>query len=319
MNRTNSALLKNENEKNETYTLQSLDTYVSKNKKYTIEKLKEKANEIRQDCIRMIWAAKSGHPSASLSIADIMSTLYFNVLKINPMDPRWIERDRFILSKGHGCPALYAALARRGYFNYDELSTLRAIDSRIQGHPDMNKTPGVDMSTGSLGIGLSVAVGKALAARLLGTMYFVYVLMGDGEMDEGEIWEAAMTASHYKLDNIIGIIDRNNGQADGKTEEIMSLEPLADKWRSFGWYVIEINGHSIEQILLALNLAKKILDKPKLIICHTVKGKGVSFLEGKRELYGEDITEEQVETALQELNQSFFTAGEKERYYETND
>lgn len=266
--------------------------------------LKGIANEIRKDCFRMVWACKSGHPSASLSITDIITVLYFNVLNVDPQNPKWADRDRFILSKGHGCPALYSALARRGFFDCDELSTLRAIDSRLQGHPDMNKTPGVEMSTGSLGIGLSVALGKAISGKIRNAPFFVYVLMGDGEMDEGQVWEAAMAAAHFKMGNLIGIIDRNFGQLDGKTEEVMSLEPLAEKWKAFGWHVMEVDGHSIEQLMFSLKLAKEIADIPKMIICHTVKGKGVSFIEGKQELYGEGITEEQVEAALQELERN---------------
>ncbi|HEX2928007.1 MAG TPA: transketolase [Ruminiclostridium sp.] len=271
------------------------------NHKNNYEILKSIANTIRKDCLRMIWNAGSGHPSASFSMADIITVLYFSVMNVDPNNPKWIDRDRFILSKGHGCPALYAALARRGFYDCKELSTLRSINSRLQGHPDMNKTPGVEMSTGSLGIGFSAAVGMAIRGAMKKNPYFVYALIGDGEMDEGLIWEAAMAASHFKLDNLIGIIDRNYGQVDGKTEDVMSSEPIADKWKSFGWYVLEVDGHSIPNLLHAFALAKEIPNRPKMLICHTVKGKGVSFLEGKQELYGENMTEQQFNTAMEEL------------------
>lgn len=295
----------------ESILLQPFNLYTDKREKDSIKMLKGIANDIRKDCFHMVWAANSGHPSASLSIADIITVLYFNVLNLDPANPRWVDRDRFILSKGHGCPALYAALSRRGFFSYDELFTLRAVGSRLQGHPDMNKTPGVEMSTGSLGMGLSAAVGKAIGGKLSKSPYYVYVLMGDGEMDEGQIWEAAMAAAHFKLGNLIGIVDRNCGQVDGKTEEVMSIEPLADKWKAFGWYVMEVDGHSIKQLLFSLKLAKEISDRPKLLICHTVKGKGISFLEGKQELYGESITEMQVNAALKELGQNVSAESEE--------
>jgi len=259
------------------------------------------AREIRRDVLMMTTKAKSGHPGGSLSAADIIAALYFHHLRHDPKNPTWEDRDRFILSKGHVCPALYAALARSGYFRREALWTLRQIGSILQGHPDMTKTPGVETSTGSLGQGLSIGIGMALAARLDKKDHRVYVLLGDGESDEGQVWEAAMSASHYRVDNLTAILDRNRLQLDGFTESIMSLDPVSDKWRAFGWHVLEIDGHNMREILDALDAAEKIRHKPTVVIAHTVKGKGVSFMENQVKYHGEPLTEEQLGKALDEL------------------
>ena len=249
----------------------------------------------------MIYKVKSGHPGGSLSAAEIVSVLYFDILRIDPCNPRWEDRDRFILSKGHADPVLYAALAERGFFPVEELDTLRDYGSRLQGHPCMRKTPGIDMSTGSLGQGLSAAVGMALAARLDQKDYRIYVLLGDGETQEGQVWEAAMAASHYKLGSIIALIDRNGLGFDGPTESVMALEPLAAKWSSFGWQVFEVNGHKVGEILSAIQDARKNLGQPSVIIAHTVKGKGVSYMENQVGWHGGTPTEEQYNKAMEEL------------------
>jgi transketolase len=272
--------------------------------KALIEELKEKARILRVHVVRMTHAAGSGHPGGSLSAADIMAALYFHILRVNPKDPQWPDRDRFILSKGHACPALYAALAERGFFPMSELLTLRKLGSRLQGHPELGTTPGVEACAGAEGQGLSVAIGMALAARLDGKPYRVYVMMGDGENDVGQTWEAAMGAAHFKLDNITAIVDRNKIQQEGPTEDIMSLEPLADKWRSFGWHVIEIDGHDMEAILEALYTAREVKGKPTVIIAHTVKGKGVSFMENVVRFHGTAPTDEELQRALAELGEA---------------
>ncbi|MBO8137697.1 MAG: transketolase [Desulfotomaculum sp.] len=269
--------------------------------KNRLEELKEIAKVIRRDIITMLGEAGSGHPGGSLSAADIVTALYFEVMNINPEDPYWPDRDRFVLSKGHAAPVLYAALAERGCFDKDELKTLRKLGSRLQGHPDMKKLPGVDMSTGSLGQGLSAANGMALAGKLDKKDYRVYVLLGDGEIQEGQIWEAAMAASHYKLDNLTAFLDYNKMQIDGHINEVMSPEPVADKFRAFGWHVIEIDGHDMEQILNAVEEAKKTSGRPTIIIAQTVKGKGVSFMENQVGWHGKAPSAEQVEEALKEL------------------
>lgn len=250
----------------------------------------------------MTVKAGSGHPAGSLSAVEILLALYFKYLRHNPQNPRWEDRDRFILSKGHAAPALYAVLAECGYFPIDELWTLRRIGSRLQGHTDMTSTPGVEMSAGSIGQGLSFGIGMALAARLDKKDWRVYVLMGDGECDEGQVWEAAMFASHHKIDNLVAIIDRNKQQLTSWTEEIMSLEPLAQKWRAFGWEVIEIDGHNFNEILSALDKAKEIKGRPTVIIAHTIKGKGVSFMENNPEFHGRACTPKELEQALKELD-----------------
>jgi len=268
---------------------------------YSVEELQQKAKTLRRHIIRMIAASQSGHPGGSLSAVEIITSLYFNILRHDPENPQWLDRDRFILSKGHAAPVLYAALAECGYFHVDELLTLRKMGSRMQGHCDIGTTPGIEMSTGPLGQGLSFGIGCALAARLDKRDYRIYVLLGDGELDEGQVWEAAMAAAHFKLDNLVAIVDRNNIQLDGWTHDIMETEPLAQKWRAFGWRVSDIAGHDIPQLLTALEQAKTIKGKPTMLIARTVKGKGVSFMENKAEFHGKAPTPEQAGQALKEL------------------
>ncbi|MEW5760645.1 MAG: transketolase [Candidatus Thermoplasmatota archaeon] len=264
------------------------------------KELEEIARDIRRKIVEMIGTAGSGHPGGSLSATDIIVALYFHVMKHDPKNPKWNERDRFVLSKGHAAPALYAVLATAGYFPVEILNSLRKIDSILQGHPDMRKVPGIEISSGALGQGLSVANGIALAGKIDKMNYKVYVLIGDGESDEGGIWEGAMFASHYKLDNLTAILDRNMMQIDGYTEDVMSLEPLADKWKAFGWQVIEIDGNSMKEIIHALT-QENIKGKPKMIIAHTIKGKGVSFMEGNIAFHGKAPTKEEMKKALLEL------------------
>lgn len=265
-----------------------------------IKELEEKARTLRKHIIEMTAEAGSGHPGGSLSAADIVAVLYFYQMKHNPKNPEWPERDRFILSKGHAAPVLYAALAESGYFPVSELKSLRKTGSMLQGHPDRVKIPGVEVSTGSLGQGLSVAVGMALAGKLDKKKWRVYCMIGDGESQEGQIWEAAMSAAHYKLDNLTAILDRNKLQIDGHTKDIMSIEPIADKWKAFGWHVVCINGHDIKQIIKTLN-AKRPKGKPYMIIADTTKGKGVSFMEGNVDFHGKAPTKEEASKALEEL------------------
>jgi transketolase len=265
-----------------------------------IKELEEKAKQIRRLIIQMLAKAGSGHPGGSLSAADLITALFFAVLRHNPKDPNWSERDRFHMSKGHCCPLWYAVLAEAGYFSQDKLLTLRQLGSILQGHPD-RRTPGVDVASGSLGQGLSVALGMSLAAKIDKKDYRVYCLMGDGEIQEGNIWEAAMAASHYKCDNLCGIVDYNGFQIDGKTKDIMELEPLVAKWQAFGWHTIEIDGHSMRQILDAYQEAKAVKGKPTVIIAHTIKGKGVSFMENVLDFHGRAPTKEEAEKALKEL------------------
>ena len=266
-----------------------------------IKELEEKARQIRIGIIQAVYNGKSGHPGGALSIADILAVLYFNEMKIDEKNPKWEERDRFVLSKGHCCPALYSTLALRGYFDREELKTFRGIESRLQGHPDMNKVPGVDMTTGSLGQGLSAANGMALAAKLDKKEYRVYAILGDGEIEEGQIWEAAMSASQYKLDNLCVIVDNNNLQIDGTIEEVMSSYPIDEKFKSFGFEVIQIDGNKIEEIMQALDKAKMIKGKPTAIIAKTTKGKGISFMENQVGWHGKAPNEEQYHQAMQEL------------------
>ncbi|MCK5240841.1 transketolase [bacterium] len=252
----------------------------------------------------MLGAAGSGHCGGSLSCADILATLYYSELNHDPQKPDWKQRDRFILSKGHGAPALYSVLARTGYFSPDLLGTLRKLNSTLQGHPDMNKTPGVEMSTGSLGQGISVACGIAAAARTQDpnqAAYRVYALVGDGEMNEGQVWEAAMSAAHYRLSNLCVIIDNNGLQIDGETCRIMNLDPIPEKWRAFGWHVVQCNGHDHCALVNAFAAARAETAKPTVIIAKTVKGKGVSFMENKVNWHGIAPNQEQVCTALDEL------------------
>lgn len=249
----------------------------------------------------MVGEAGSGHPGGSLSAADLVTALYFQELRLAPENPAWPERDRFILSKGHAAPVLYAALAERGFFPVEELLTLRKLGARLQGHPDFRKVPGVEMSTGSLGQGLSAANGLALAGRLDRRNYRVYVLIGDGESGEGQIWEAAMLAAHYRLDNLVAILDYNGLQIDGPVKEVMSPEPVAGRWQAFGWAVQEIDGHDFSQILGAFAQARRTKGQPSLIVAHTIKGKGVSFMENQVGWHGTAPNQEQVAQALAEL------------------
>ncbi len=266
-----------------------------------LQVLTDKSGAIRRDIVKMLSEAKSGHPGGSLSSADIVTALYFHEMKVDPAKPDWPERDRFILSKGHAAPVLYAALAEKGYFPVEELATLRKMGSRLQGHPSMKHLPGVEMSTGSLGQGLSAANGMALAGKLDGRDYRVYVLLGDGEIQEGQVWEAAMAAGHYKLDNVVAIIDHNKLQIDGPVAEVMSPDPIGDKWRAFGWHVEEIDGHNFAEIIQALNKAREIKGKPTAIVANTVKGRGVSFMENQVGWHGNAPNAEQCTQALCEL------------------
>lgn len=266
-----------------------------------IKELEEKIRRFRVEIVKMIYNAQSGHPGGSLSAVDILTCLYFHQMKIKPENPSWENRDRFILSKGHAAPVLYVILAELGYFPKENLSTLRQIGSILQGHPDMRKTPGVEISTGSLGNGLSIGIGMALSAKLSKKDYHIYVLVGDGECDEGGIWEAAMAAAKYKLDNLTTVCDFNRMQLDGPTDEIMPLDSLPEKWNAFNWSVIQINGHKTNEILKALDEANQIKDKPTIIVAHTTKGKGVSFMENKFQWHGKAPNREEYKIALQEL------------------
>lgn len=266
-----------------------------------LKSLESVAKNIRRSIVSMICEAKSGHPGGSLSIVDILTVLYYNEMNIDPTKPKMEGRDRFVLSKGHAAPALYAVLAEKGYFSKEELMTLRKFGSHLQGHPDMKKVPGVEISTGSLGQGLSVANGMALNAKMFQEEYRVYVMMGDGELQEGQIWEAAMTAAHYKLDNLCAFVDSNNLQIDGNVDAVMGVEPLDKKWEAFGWNVISIDGHNLEEIFSALEAAKTCKGKPTLILAKTVKGKGVSFMENVCGFHGTAPTPEEREKALAEL------------------
>ena len=266
-----------------------------------VEMLKEKARDIRIDIIREVYSAGSGHPGGSLSAAHIITYLYFAEMNIDPKDPDKKGRDRFVLSKGHAAPALYAALAERGYFPKETLLTLRQLGSMLQGHPDRKKVPGVDMSTGSLGQGISAAVGMALADRIDQTGARVYAVLGDGELQEGMVWEAAMAAAHYGLSNLTIFVDHNGLQIDGKNEDVMTVAPVAEKFESFGWDVQKIDGHDFEQIAAALEKAKKVTDRPQAVIAETVKGKGVSFMEDQAGWHGKAPDEEQAKQAVKEL------------------
>ncbi|MFH1382594.1 MAG: transketolase [Chloroflexota bacterium] len=267
----------------------------------SVPELEALAKKLRRHIITMIGGAGSGHPGGSLSAVEIVATLYYRVLKHNPQNPKWPDRDRFILSKGHAAPVLYATLAECGYFAVEELTTLRQLDSRLQGHTDRTRTPGVEMSSGSLGQGLSFGLGVALAGRLNSQSYRVYVLLGDGECDEGQVWEAAMAVAHFKVDNLVAIIDHNELQLDGWNRDIMNLEPLDKKWQAFGWHVIDVDGHSFPQLIDAFNQAKLIKGQPTVIIAHTIKGKGVSFMENNVNFHGNAPNAAEMERALKEL------------------
>lgn len=266
-----------------------------------IKELEKIANSVRVGILKEVYSGKSGHPGGSLSCADILTVLYFNQMNINPSEPTSPARDRFVLSKGHASPALYSTLAERGYFDKKELLTFRGIDSILQGHPDMKHIPGVDMSTGSLGQGLSAANGMAMSSKLNGDGFRVYCLVGDGEIEEGQIWEAAMSAAHYKLDNLCVIVDNNNLQIDGEITEVMSSYPINLKFESFGFNVINVDGHSIEELIDAFNKAKVVKGKPTAIIAKTVKGKGISFMENQVGWHGKAPNEEQYNQAIEEL------------------
>lgn len=267
-----------------------------------IKDLEEKTRLFRREILEMTFKAGSGHPGGSLSAVDIITVLYYHQMRVDPKNPKWADRDRFVLSKGHVCPALYAILAEIGFFPKEALWTLRRPESILQGHPDMRLTPGVEMSTGSLGQGLSVACGMALAARLDEKDYAVYCMLGDGEVQEGNVWEGAMFASHERLDNLIAILDRNRLQIEGFTEDIMNLDPLEDKWKAFGWTVLELeDGNDIKQILTVLDKAVERQGKPKIIIANTIKGKGVSFMENRAEYHGRALSPDEMKRARQEL------------------
>lgn len=270
--------------------------------KYTISELEGIARKLCRHVINMISAAGSGHPGGSLSAADIVTALYFDIMKHDPANPHWPDRDRFILSKGHAAPVLYAALAECGYFPLDWLTTLRKTGTCLQGHTDSTLTPGVDVSAGSLGQGLSIGIGMALAARLDNRDYRTYVLLGDGECDEGQVWEAAMFAPNYNLDNLTAIVDFNTLQLDGFTRNIMNLEPFVAKWAAFKWEVIEINGHDMPQIIDAIRQSKAVKGRPTVIVAHTIKGKGVSFMENNVEWHGKAPNKTETEIALKELS-----------------
>lgn len=268
----------------------------------TDQELAKIANEVRRGIVTGVHAAKSGHPGGSLGAADIMTYLYFEEMDVDPANPSRAEHDRFVLSKGHCAPALYAVLAERGFFPKEELETLRHIGSRLQGHPNMNDTPGVDMSTGSLGQGISAAVGMALAAKHWGDSYRVYTLLGDGECEEGQVWEAAMFAGNHALDNLVAVVDHNGLQIDGTIDEVNSAMPLADKFRAFKWHVIELaDGNDMAQIAAAFAEARKVSASPVAIIAETVKGKGVSFMENQVGWHGKAPNDEQFEQAMAEL------------------
>ncbi len=266
-----------------------------------IKQLQEKAKEVRKGIIEAVYSNKSGHPGGSLSIADIMTVLYFNQMNIDEKNPKWEDRDRLVLSKGHCSPALYSCLANRGFFDVEKLKTFRNINSNLQGHPDMNKVPGVDISSGSLGQGLSCANGMAIAGKMDNKNYRVYCILGDGEIEEGQVWEAAMASNKYKLDNLCVIVDNNNLQIDGTIEEVMSSYPIGEKFKSFGFQVINIDGHNIQEIIDAFDVAKNVKDKPTCIIAKTIKGKGVSYMENDVKWHGIAPNEEQYQLAMKEL------------------
>ncbi|VVC04452.1 1-deoxy-D-xylulose-5-phosphate synthase [Candidatus Bilamarchaeum dharawalense] len=265
------------------------------------KELKLMANTIRQDIIRMLVEAKSGHPGGSLGMADIFTVLYFHVLRHDPKSPTWIDRDRFVLSNGHICPVLYATLANAGYFPKQELLSLRKLGSKLQGHPHKGTLPGVENSSGPLGQGISQAVGMAIVGKREKKSWRVYSVVGDGELDEGQTWEAIMLAAKYKLDNLITVVDRNNIQIDGTTDDVLPLEPLADKFRAFGWCVIEMAGNDVNSIIKAIGEAQTVSGQPIVLIARTMPGKGVSFMEGKFDWHGKAPNREQGELAIKEL------------------
>jgi transketolase len=270
-------------------------------KPMSVEELEKMAVIIRCDIIDMICTAAAGHPGGSLSAADVVTALYFRIMRIDPENPDWPDRDRFILSKGHACPVWYAALAERGYFDKSHLKTLRQMGSILQGHPDMRKTPGIDMTAGSLGHGLSAGLGMALSGKLQQKDYHVFVIIGDGESQEGSIWEASMAAPNFKLDNLTAILDYNHLQNDYSVDDIMPIHPAVDKWQAFGWHVLDIDGHDMAQVVAALEEAKSHKGKPTMIVANTVKGKGVSYMENVCEWHGRAPCQEEADQALEEL------------------
>lgn len=267
-----------------------------------VEELKQVAKRVRLTILHMLTQAGSGHTGGSLSAVDVAVAIYFSKMRFNPKDPLWKERDRFILSKGHAAPLLYAIMAKAGYFPKETVDTLRKIESPLQGHPCCKRLPGIEVSTGSLGQGLSVANGMALGLRLDGNPARVYCIMGDGEIQEGQIWEAAMTAAHYKTDNLCAVVDNNGLQIDGPVEKVMGIAPIHDKWTAFGWHVIDIDGHDMKQILQALDETETLKGKPSVIIANTKKGKGVSFFEDRVEYHGVAPSSDEYERALKEIN-----------------
>ena len=267
-----------------------------------VHDLKVTANNIRKSVIEEVYSASSGHPGGSLSAADILTVLYFNQMNIDPKDPKNENRDRFVLSKGHASPVLYAALAERGFFNKEELKSFRKLGSMLLGHPDMKGVPGVDMSTGSLGQGFSAANGMALASKLDSKGYRVYALLGDGEIQEGQIWEAAMTSCHYKLDNLCVIVDNNNLQIDGSVDNVMNVYPIDEKFRSFGFEVFTVDGNNIDELITIFEKAKTVKGKPTAIVAKTIKGKGVSYMENQAGWHGKAPKEDEYKTAMEDLN-----------------
>jgi transketolase len=266
-----------------------------------IRELEEIARLIRIDVVTMIHKAADGHPGPALSATDLITALYFHIMNVDPQNPGWEERDRFILSKGHGCPALYAALARKGYFPRSDLVDLRSLESHLQGHPDMNKTPGIDSTSGSLGNGVGIGLGMTLAGRFLGRDYFTYVITGDGEIEEGVVWEAAMAAKKYKAGRLIVFVDNNGIQSGGTIDQVSGLNPILPKWETFGWHCQEIDGHDFAEIIRAAENAKANTDQPSLILAHTVKGKGVPFMIGDNSWHKRVPTKEQFEEAMRAL------------------
>jgi transketolase len=276
----------------------------------SIEELKSKAIDVREDIIHMISVAQAGHPGGSLSSADILTALYFRVMNIDPQNPEWEDRDRFILSKGHACPVWYAALCQRGYFDRSHLDTLRKLNSMLQGHADMRKTPGVDMTVGSLGQGICAGVGMALSARLRKKDYHVWVVVGDGESQEGAVWEAAMSGARWKLDNLTVIVDDNGIQNDTYVVDIMPVESLVEKWKAFNWRVLEVDGHDMQAVVEAMDTALSIKGEPTVIVANTVKGRGVSFMENNPAWHGKAPNAEQTAQALAEIRAGL-TGGSK--------
>lgn len=267
----------------------------------SLEELKKSCKDVRGDIVKMTAAAGSGHPGGSLSAVELMTALYLNVMNHRPEEVTWPERDRFILSKGHVCPVLYSVMARSGYFPVEELLTLRNLGSKLQGHPSSKLLPGVEVSSGSLGQGLSIANGLALSAKLNKKDFRIYCLLGDGELQEGQVWEAVMTAAHYKLDQVCALVDYNNLQIDGAVESVMGVAPLVEKWQSFNWHTIEIDGHDLSQVLAAYEEAKQTKGKPSVIIATTVKGKGCSFMENVAGWHGKSCNEKELQIALDDI------------------